>query len=92
MPKQAESCITNLFFDPKGLTYGKTKHKKLYKHMYVYYMSICLTSGSYQQKQNAGKIQRNIKTYKTFLVQALINHIMVSVLPPDCPTLPDGRI
>ena len=43
------------------------------------------------QKQNAGKIQRNIKTYNTFLVQALINHIMVSVLPPDCPTLPDGR-
>ena len=60
--------------------------------MYVYYMSICLTSGSYQQKQNAGKIQRNIKTYKTFLVQALINHIMVSVLPPDCPTLPDGHV
>jgi hypothetical protein len=28
----------------------------------------------------------------TFLVQALINHIMVSELPPNCPTLPDGRI
>ena len=54
-------------------------------------MSVCLTPGSCQQKINAGKIQRNIKTYNTFLVQALINHIMVSVLPPDCPTLPDGR-
>ena len=28
----------------------------------------------------------------TFLVQALINHIMVSELPPNCPTLLDGRI
>jgi hypothetical protein len=39
-----------------------------------------------------GKIQRNIKTYNTFLVQALINHIMVSILSPNCPTLPDGRV
>jgi hypothetical protein len=41
---------------------GKKKHKKLNKHTYVYYMSVCLTPVSCQQKINAGKIQRNIKS------------------------------
>ena len=54
-------------------------------------MSVCLMSVSCQPKKKAGKIQQNIKTYNTFLVQALTNHIMVSILPPNCPTLPDAR-
>jgi hypothetical protein len=44
------------------------------------------------QKKNTGKLQGNIKHTYTFLVHALINHIMVSKLPPDFPTLPDGRV
>ncbi len=55
-------------------------------------MSVCLTSKSCQRKKNAGKLQGNIKNTYTFLVHALINHIMVSELPPDCPPLPDGHV
>ncbi len=27
-----------------------------------------------------------------FLVHTVANHIMVTALPPDCPTLPDGHV
>jgi hypothetical protein len=41
-----------------GLAYAKKNIKNLI-NMYVYYMSVCHTSGSCQQKQNAGKIWRS---------------------------------
>ena len=54
-------------------------------------MSVCLMSESCQQKKSWQAPTKH-KNIHTFLVRALINCIMVSELPPDCPTLPNGRI
>ena len=56
-------------------------------------MSFCLTSESCQQKKTLASSRKHKNKNITFLVQALINHIMVSELPPNCPsTLPDGHV
>ena len=49
-------------------------------------MTVCLTSESCQQKK-CWQAPTKHKNIHTFLVEASINNIMVSELPPDCPTI-----
>ena len=54
-------------------------------------MSVCLTSESVQQKKTLDS-SKKLKKLHIFLIHLVANHIMVTALPPDCPTLPDGHV
>ena len=49
-------------------------------------------SKSCQQQKMLARSRKHKKHTCTFLVHIVMNHIMVSDLPPNCSTLPDGHV
>jgi hypothetical protein len=69
----------------------KNNIKNLKKHTYFFICPSVLRPNLASKKKHWQAPTKH-KNIHICLVQALINHIMVSELPPDCPTLPDGRV